>query len=105
MIARPVVFHPDVEDDLAEIYHHYSALDPALPGRFESAVAKQIERLIMWPESGAVLFEGYRRLLVERFPYMTVYIVRDDRIEVLAVLATRRNPTSVHDSIRERRGV
>ena len=99
MTSRPIVFHPAVEDDLAVIYDHYAAFDPALPGRFEARLDEQIERLEMWPESGAILFEGYRRLLIKRFPYMAVYLVGEDRIDVLAVIGTRRNLGAVLDAV------
>lgn len=75
MTRRPVVFHPGVEEDLASIYDYYEAFDPALPGRFETRVGEQVERIEMFPESGAVLFESYRRVLLKRFPYMAVYLV------------------------------
>ncbi len=52
---------------------------------------------IPWPASRAgradrsvsrvrrLLFEEYRRVLLKRFPYMAVYVVDDDRIDVLAI--------------------
>lgn len=56
----------------------------------------------MFPDSGAVLFEAYRRVLLMRFPFMAVYVVRDDRIDVLAVIGVRRDPDSVASTISER---
>lgn len=92
MTSRALVFHPGVEDDLASIYDYYEAFDPALPGRFEARLSEQIERIEMLPESGAILFESYRRVLLKRFPYMAVYLVGEERIELLAVVSVRRDP-------------
>jgi hypothetical protein len=66
----PLVFDPGVEDDIAAIHDRYEQLDPALPSRFEARLDEQVERIEMFPESGAFLFESYRRVLLKRFPYM-----------------------------------
>lgn len=36
------------------------------------------------------MFESYRRVLLKRFPYMAVYFVGDERIDLLAVVSVRR---------------
>lgn len=102
MTGLPLLFHPEVEGDIAAIYDHYDQFDPALPGRFEARLAEQIERIEMFPESGAVLFEPYRRVLLKRFPYMAVYVVRDDRIDVLAVMGVQRDPAWIEATVSER---
>ncbi|MDP3890872.1 type II toxin-antitoxin system RelE/ParE family toxin [Nocardioides sp.] len=102
MTRRPVVFHPGVEDDLAAIYDHYEVFDPTLPSRFEARLDEQVERIEMFPESGAILFESYRRVLLKRFPYMAVYLVGEDRIDVIAVVGIRRNPAWIEAAIVER---
>jgi len=89
---RRLVFHPKVEEDLDAIVAHYGALDPALPGRFRAHVMEQVERIEMFPESGAIFFESYRRALLKRFPHMAVYLVEDKRLELLAVVDVRRDP-------------
>ena len=65
MNSRVLVFHPGVEDDLAAIYDYYEAFDPALPGRFEARLDQQVERIELFPESGPILFESYRRALLK----------------------------------------
>lgn len=102
MTQLPVVFHPAVEDDLAEIYARYREFDAVLPERFEARLDEQIERLGMFPESGAILFEFYRRVLVRRFPYMAVYRVGDGRVDVLAVVNTSRDPSRIRSTVTER---
>ena len=56
MTSRVLVFHPSVEDDLAAVYGYYEAFDPALSGRFEARLGEQVERIELFPESGAILF-------------------------------------------------
>ncbi len=56
----------------------------------------------MYPDSRALLFESYRRTLVRRFPYMLVYVVGRDRIDVLAVVGVRRDPAWIEATVSER---
>ena len=102
MTQLPVVFHPAVVEDLAEIYAHYRELDAVLPRRFEARLGEQVERLGMFPESGAILFDAYRRVLVKRFPYMAVYRVGEERVDVLAVMKTSRDPSGIRSTVTER---
>ena len=104
MSRAVVVFHPAVEDDIAAIQAHYEQIDPVLPDRFESRFDDQVERLSMFPESGAVTFDVYRRVLVKRFPYMAIYRVVHRRGEVLAVVSTPRDPATVEALVTERAG-
>lgn len=40
---------------------------------------------------------------MKRFPYMAVHVVRDDRIDVLAVIGVRRDPASIEVTVSGRR--
>ena len=91
-----------MEDDIAAIYDYYEQFDPALPNRFEVRLEEQVERVEMFPESGAFLFESYRRVLLKRFPYMAVYVVRDDHIDVLAVIGVHRDPAWIEATVSKR---
>ena len=91
-----------MEDDIAAIYDYYEPFDPALPSRFDVRLEEQVERVKMFPESGAFLFESYRRVLLKRFPYMAVYVVSDDRIDVLAVIGVQRDPAWIEATLAER---
>jgi plasmid stabilization system protein ParE len=99
---RRLVFHPRVEEDLDAIVAHYAPLDPALPGRFRARLMEQIERIELFPESGAILFESYRRALLKRFPYMAVYRTSAGRLELLAVVDVRRDPAWIEATIARR---
>ncbi|MGL5826184.1 MAG: type II toxin-antitoxin system RelE/ParE family toxin [Nocardioides sp.] len=102
MTQLPVVFHPAVEDDLAEIYAHYRQFDAVLPERFEARLDEQVGRLEMFPESGAILFDAYRRVLVKRFSYMAVYRVGEECVDVLAIVSTTRDPSLIESTVTER---
>ncbi|MHB1063021.1 MAG: type II toxin-antitoxin system RelE/ParE family toxin [Georgenia sp.] len=96
------MFHPGVEEDLDAVVAHYVALDPALPGRFRARLLEQVERIEQVPDSGALLFETYRRAVLRRFPHMAVYLVGHDRLELLVVVDVRRDPAWIEATIAER---
>jgi toxin ParE1/3/4 len=102
--SRRLIFHPGVEQDLDAIVGYYRERDPALPARFRARFKDQVDRISLFPESGAVVFDSYRRTLVHRFPYMAVYRVVDDRIEVLAVVSVRRDPAWIEGTVSGRAG-
>lgn len=68
MTQRHLVFHPGVEEDLESIVAYYAERDPALPGRFRARLKERADRLLMFPGSGAILFESYRRVLPSTVP-------------------------------------
>ncbi|MDQ3710411.1 MAG: hypothetical protein M3387_14115 [Actinomycetota bacterium] len=68
----------------------------------EARLDEQVERIGMFPESGVILFESYRRVLLKRFPYMAVYLVGANRIDVLAIVAVRRDPAWIKTTVSER---
>jgi toxin ParE1/3/4 len=97
--TRRLIFHPGVEEDLADVVAYYGEIDPSLAGRLRLRFLEQVERVELYPESGAILFDSYRRVVLQRFPYMVVYLVGEERIDVLAVLNVRRDPTRIEDAV------
>lgn len=102
MTERHLIFHPGVEEDLDAIVAYYGDRDPGLPSRFRARLMEQVERIELFPESGAILFESYRRALLKRFPYMAVYAVSDDRLDLLAVINVKRDPARIEATVSER---
>ena len=70
--------------------------------RFDARLEGQVQRVERFPESWAYLFGSYRRVVLKRFPYMAVYVVPDDRIDVLAVIAVRRDPSWIEATLSQR---
>lgn len=70
-----------------------------MSSRFRARLKEQVDRILLYPESGAVLFESYCRLLLKRFPYMAVYQVSVDRIEILALVNVQRDPVWIEAAV------
>jgi plasmid stabilization system protein ParE len=85
-------FLPRAEAEFLRAIRWHAAQRPGLGDRFVSAVESAVQRAARIPETGSPHLYGTRRMLVERFHYDVIYIVRDDEVLVVAVAHQRRKP-------------
>lgn len=55
---------------------------------------ERLETIRQFPEACPKIHKAVRRALVKRFPYLIFYLLTPDRIVVLAILHTSRNPAN-----------
>ena len=58
-----------------------------------AAIEQVFDRIRKTPEIHAVIYKDVRRGLPRRFPYGVFYRVHADRVEVIAVYHSRRDPS------------
>jgi len=80
------------ERDLAEAFGWYEARQPGLGLEFLRAVDARIRSIQRNPEMCGFIEEEYRCAMVRRFPYMILYVDRNDTVTVYAVFHTSRDP-------------
>jgi plasmid stabilization system protein ParE len=89
-------FHPAASDELVEAAAWYDARVPDLGmdllEEVAAATAASVEAPETWPRWGTVRGESVRRFIIARFPYSIPYVVRSDRVIVLAVAHAKRRP-------------
>jgi len=85
---------PEAQDEIAEAIDWYEARRPGLGVEFVGAVdialrsiAEAPERFPRWQEN-----RRYRRLVLDRFPYVVFFHVLNAGPEVVAVAHARRRP-------------
>lgn len=88
----PLVFHPDVPDEIDDAYQSYEQQLPGLGQDFLTALDELFNRLRQTPEAHQVIYKDVRRALPRRFPYSIYYRIHADRVEVVAVQHGRRDP-------------
>ena len=93
-MTRPLVFHPDVEDEVRGAYQWYESRQSGLGDDFLAALEVVYRRLETSPEIHQVIEQNVRRALLRRFPYAVYYIVFPDRVEVIAVQHCHRDPAA-----------
>jgi toxin ParE1/3/4 len=71
---------------------YIAANNPAAARRVRQRIHEAVRNLARFPESGRTgEFVGTRELVVSGLPYMVVYRVCDDRVEILRLLHTSMN--------------
>jgi len=93
-MSLPLVFHPNVQDEVDEAYRWYEQQSAGLGDDFLAALEEVSDRLRQTPEVHQTIYQDVRRALPRRFPYGVYYRIHDDRVEVIAVQHTRRDPSS-----------
>jgi plasmid stabilization system protein ParE len=89
---NPLVFHPDVQGEVDDAYRWYEQQRAGLGDDFLAAIEEVFNRLRTTPAVHQVVYQDVRRALPRRFPYAVYYRIHADRVEVIAVQHTRRNP-------------
>ncbi len=89
-----VILRPRAERDIEVARKWYDAQQVGLGEAFLSAVQERLEAIRRFPESCPEIHKIVRRAMVRRFPYLIFYLLTLDRIVVLAVLHTSRNPAN-----------
>lgn len=85
-------FHPEAEVELVEIILFYESQAPGLGERFAAEVERAVDQLLKHPEIGAPDEEGFRKWVLDTFPYNLRYTGRDDLVYVLVVESQHRKP-------------
>lgn len=91
-LAKPVGFHRDAQAELADAATFYEESRRGIGSAFVLAVQEAAALISDYPEGGPIIAPGIRRWLVQRFPFALIYRVREEEIEVLAVMHTHRKP-------------
>ena len=78
--------------EVGEAKEWYELQSAGLGDEFIAAMELQLIRLEQAPLLYAEVIPNVRRALLPRFPYGLFYAVRDDLVQVLAVMHDARNP-------------
>lgn len=87
-----VVFRRFVQQDLAAAFDWYEEQRPGLGEDFLSTITQIFQNIESSPKSHALVRGEVRRAVVHRFPYAVFYIIESNRVVVLRVLHSARNP-------------
>ena len=85
-------FHPEALREFVESAAYYESQQPMLGQRFVDVVEEAMHRIGTHPQLYPVIEANVRKCRVSRFPYGMIYRVKEDRIEIVAVMHLRREP-------------
>lgn len=91
-MTLPLVFHPDVQDEVDEAHRWYEQKQTGLGDDFLAALEEVYARLQKMPGIHPTIYKDVCQARPRRFPYGVYYRVHSDRVEVIAVQHDRRDP-------------
>ena len=98
-MASELRFHPLVAMDLKAAVGWYDEISPTLGDRFRASVEQRFDSISLYPESfGIVLIDA--RVALRGFPYLLLFEVKADAIEVLGVFHTASDPSKWRSRLR-----
>ncbi len=87
-----LILRQDAEKDLAQAYKWYNENVPGLGSDFLAVVERALESIQGNPLRFPVIYRNVRRALVKRFPFGIFFVTEEERVVVLAVMHTARDP-------------
>jgi len=94
-----LIFTTLSRDELAEAKRFYNRQQQGLGDQFKHEAEIASRRILEHPLAWQFEFNSVRRFIFNRFPYKMLYIIRDQRIVVVAVAHQHRAPDYWFDRI------
>jgi toxin ParE1/3/4 len=91
-MSLPLVFHPLVQLDINDAYRYYESKRTGLGDDFLAAVEEVLRRIANNPLMHQQVLHDIRRGVTRKFPYEVFYRPHADRVEVIAVYHSSRDP-------------
>jgi toxin ParE1/3/4 len=85
-------YHPEAAQELTSTIEYYEEKSEGLGADFLDEIEDTIAQALAHPDSGFLLTNQDRRLLLDRFPYEIIYEVSGNIITINAVKHLRRKP-------------
>jgi len=92
MSRIPVAFHPEALAEAEAAVRWYAERSVRAAERFLKVLEDAVEQVVAAPSRWGSSSEGTRRVILQHYPYLLIYRVLPDRIEILAVAHGRRRP-------------
>ncbi len=93
-MSLPVILRREAEVDIQDARDQLEAVRVGLGNQVLARVREVLARIEAMPELHGKVWEDVRAARLKRFRYIVYYIVLADRVEVLAVLHSARDPSA-----------
>ena len=91
-VTLPIVLREEAEIEFDEAFDWYESKREGLGREFVLEVQKAFDQLAINPGLQPKSFREIRKKVIRRFPYCIFFILHEDRLEVLAIFHTSRDP-------------
>ena len=87
-----VSYHPEAADEYEEAIAYYEDCQTGLGKQLSQEIDASIKLILAFPKAWTILDGEIKRILIRRFPFGLLYILRNDEIYILAVMNLNRKP-------------
>ena len=91
-MSYKLILRQEAERDLAGTYNWYNEKVPGLGSDFLAVVERALESIQENPARFPIIYREVRRALINRFPYGLFFLLEEERVVVLGVMHTARDP-------------
>jgi len=98
-MKRQLEFHPEVTNDIKGSYLWYEDKLQGLGDRFLNELEDGYTAIQNFPDTWANFQYGFKRYILNKFPFSILYKVTDEKIVVVAVMHNSRRPNYWLDRI------
>jgi len=95
-MSLPVVLRPEARQEYDDAFDYYESRQAGLGAAFAARVQNVLTRIGNNPKMHAIVSGDIRKAVVTKFPYCIFYRELTDRVEVIAVFHTSRDPSVWH---------
>lgn len=89
-----IEFLPQAKADVEAAFEFYRQYSKGAASNFLAEISSAVVQLEAFPESGMLLFDGLRRILLRRMPYQIFYRIEDKIVLIVSVSHQRSKPPS-----------
>ena len=93
-MSLPVILRHEAEVDIQGARDEFEAVRVGLGNQALARVREMLARIEKMPELHGKVWEDVRAARLKQFRYVVYFIVLADRVEVLAVLHSARDPSA-----------
>lgn len=95
-MSLSVIVRPEAEVDIQQVFSELERTLPGMGRRFSVRLREVFERIEAMPQLHGVVWRDVRAVRLTQFRYVVYFIPFVDRVEVLAVLHSARDPAIWH---------
>lgn len=99
-MKKPISFHPDVADDIKGSFNWYENQLQGLGKQFLDELENAYIAIQNFPQSWANFHYGFKRYILNKFPFSIVYKESDEQIFVIVVMHNSRKPYYWEDRLK-----
>ena len=90
----PVILRPDAQADVQDVHDSLEIVRNGLGKQFVARVREVLERIELFPNMFAIVWQDVRAARIKQFRYVIYYVVFADRVEILAVMHGSRDSSA-----------